>query len=120
MRLWDLVPLEGITKLAKRVDNEFRRYTDEYIVCCKETGFDEMVEFPLTWPRSANIQKLKSVGTTNTNESDLVASKGENNAAENSMIEESTLLMKFCVISPYYTCTGRDDIEVDLPFELTT
>jgi len=78
-----------------------------------------MVEFPLSWPRSANIQKLKSVGTTNTTEGDLVASEGANNAAKNSMIEESTLLMKFCAISPDYTRTGRDDIEVDFPFELT-
>jgi hypothetical protein len=40
LKMWDLVPLEDISKLAKRVDNEFRRYTDEYIVCCKEKGFD--------------------------------------------------------------------------------
>jgi hypothetical protein len=116
LKLWYLVPLEDITKLATHVDNELRRYTDEYIVCCKEKGFDGMVEFPLSWPRSANIQKLKSVGTTNITKGDLVASKGENNAAENSMIAESTLLMKFCAISPDYTRTGCHDIEVDLPF----
>jgi hypothetical protein len=67
LKLWDLVPLEDITKLAKRVDNEFRRYIDEYIVYCKENGFDGMVEFPLSWPIS-------------TTEGDQVASEGENNA----------------------------------------
>jgi hypothetical protein len=35
------------------------------------------------------------------------------------MIEESTLLMKFCSITPDYTRASCDSIEVDLPFELT-
>jgi hypothetical protein len=80
---------------------------------------NRMVEFPLSWPGSANIQKLKRVGTTNTTEGDLVESEGANNAAEKSMVKESTLLMKFCAISSDYTRTGRYDIEVDFPFELT-
>jgi hypothetical protein len=77
------------------------------------------IEFPLSWPRSANIQKFKSVGTNNTKEGDLVPSVDENDAAQNSMIEESTLLMKFCSITPDYTLSSCDSIEVDLPFELT-
>lgn len=77
------------------------------------------IECPLSWPRTANIRKFKSVGANNTEESDLVDSEDAKNAAENSMIEESTLLMKFCALSPDHMHTGRDDIEVDLPFELT-
>ncbi|RHN66698.1 putative uvrD-like Helicase, ATP-binding domain, P-loop containing nucleoside triphosphate hydrolase [Medicago truncatula] len=77
------------------------------------------IECPLSWPRTANIRKFKSVGANNTEESDLVDSEDAKNAAENSMIEESTLLMKFCALSPDHMRTGRDDIEVDLPFELT-
>jgi senataxin len=40
LKMWDLVPVEDIPQSAKRLDCEFRRYTDEYIVCCKEKGFD--------------------------------------------------------------------------------
>ncbi|XP_045797847.1 uncharacterized protein LOC123892041 [Trifolium pratense] len=119
LKMWDLVPVEDIPQLAKRLDCEFRRYTDEYFVCCKEKGFDGKIEFPLSWPRSANIQKFKSVGTINTKECDLVPSENKNDAAQNSMIEESSLLMKFCSITPDYTLTNCDSIEVDLPFELT-
>lgn len=77
------------------------------------------VEFPLSWPITANIQKLKSVGPDNTKETVLVVSEDANTAAQNAMIEESTLLMKFCSISLDYTPNDRDAIEVDLPFELT-
>jgi hypothetical protein len=77
------------------------------------------IEFPLRWPTSANIQKFKSVCTNNTKEGDLVPSEDESDAAKSSMIEESTLLMKFCSISPDYTRASCDSIEVDLPFELT-
>ncbi|MCI05737.1 lupus brain antigen-like protein, partial [Trifolium medium] len=40
LKMWDLVPVEDIPQSAKRLDCEFRRYTDEYIACCKEKGFD--------------------------------------------------------------------------------
>jgi senataxin len=40
LKMWDLVSAEDIPKLAKRLDCEFRRYTDEYFVFCKEKGFD--------------------------------------------------------------------------------
>lgn len=40
LKMWDIVRLEDIPKLAKSLDSEFRKYTDEYILCCKENGFD--------------------------------------------------------------------------------
>ncbi|KAL5077780.1 hypothetical protein RYX36_016764 [Vicia faba] len=119
LKIWDLVSVEEIARSAKHIDTEFKRYTDKYIVCSKERGFDGKVEFPLSWPITANIQKLKSVGTDNTKEAALVVSEDANTAVKNSMIEESTLLMKFCSISLDYTPNGRDAIEMDLPFELT-
>lgn len=83
---------------------------------------NRQVEFPLRWPGSVNIQKFRSVDT-NTKEGDLVASEDTSNAAEKSMIEESTLLMKFCSISQDCMLTGhdagRDAIEVDLLSDLT-
>ena len=36
LRVWDILPLEGVPKLAKRLENIFQRYTDDFINCCKE------------------------------------------------------------------------------------
>lgn len=36
LRVWDILPLEGVQKLANRLDNIFQRYTDDFINCCKE------------------------------------------------------------------------------------
>lgn len=38
LKFWDILPLEDIPKLVKRLDSVFCRYTDEYITCCKEKG----------------------------------------------------------------------------------
>lgn len=74
-------------------------------------------DFPLSWPISANIQRFKSAGNENAmDEEDLDASQDK---AKNSMIEESTLLMKYCSISQDCMLTEHDANEVDLPIEVT-
>lgn len=35
LKLWDILPLSEIPKLARRLDNIFAMYTDEYIDLCK-------------------------------------------------------------------------------------
>ncbi|KAJ1385984.1 hypothetical protein SESBI_41185 [Sesbania bispinosa] len=40
LKIWDILPLEDIPQLAKRLDNTCRRYTDEYIFRCKQKGFE--------------------------------------------------------------------------------
>ncbi|XP_061353992.1 uncharacterized protein LOC133298681 [Gastrolobium bilobum] len=108
LKVWDILPLEDIPKLVKRLDSVFGRYTDEYISLCKEKCFDRNIEFPLSWPVSANIQKFKNVN--NANKGDLNAFE-DKCFAENSKFEESMLLIKYC--------SFHDGLVVDLPFELT-
>jgi len=36
LRVWDVLPLEEVAKLLKRLDNIFSMYTDEFIKLCKE------------------------------------------------------------------------------------
>lgn len=36
LRVWDILPLEEVGKLLKRLDNIFSMYTDEFIKLCKE------------------------------------------------------------------------------------
>ena len=40
LRVWDILPLEGVLKLAKRLDNIFQRYTDDFNNCCNEKCLD--------------------------------------------------------------------------------
>lgn len=35
LRVWDILPLSEIPKLARRLDNIFAMYTDDYIDLCK-------------------------------------------------------------------------------------
>ncbi|TKY46635.1 PHD finger protein MALE MEIOCYTE DEATH 1 [Spatholobus suberectus] len=77
------------------------------------------IEFPLSWPLSANIQKFENVhsnaneGETNVNED---TSDAENSKVED---EECTLLMKYCLISRGYMLCGQDSLQVDLPYGVT-
>jgi len=41
LRIWDVLPLEDISKLVKHLGNLFRSYTDEYINLCEEICYDE-------------------------------------------------------------------------------
>ena len=36
LKIWDIMPLEDVPKLVKRLDNIFGSYTDEFISCCSE------------------------------------------------------------------------------------
>jgi len=36
LKIWDILPLDDIPQLAKRLDNVFKRYTLEYISMCKK------------------------------------------------------------------------------------
>ncbi|XP_027346720.1 uncharacterized protein LOC113858327 [Abrus precatorius] len=116
LKIWDILHLEDIPQLAKRLDNVFKGYTDEYISRCKEKGSDDGYRVflkPLSWPLSANIQKFKGVDN-NENENGLNAKE----ETENLKFEESILLMKYCSISRDYMLYGHDSLEVDLPFEV--
>jgi len=43
LKIWDLLPLEDIPKLIKRLDSMFGKYTDDYINHCKERCLDGYV-----------------------------------------------------------------------------
>lgn len=43
LRIWDVMPLEDISKLVKHLDSIFSSYTDEYINLCQEICYDGYV-----------------------------------------------------------------------------
>ncbi|KOM26457.1 hypothetical protein LR48_Vigan272s004500 [Vigna angularis] len=118
LKIWNILPLEDIQQLAKRLENLFKRYTDEYIRMCKKKGTNNLrdMEFPLNWPLSANIQKFENVHN-NVNDGDANdTSEADKSRAEH---EECTLLMKYCSISRDYMLHGKDSLQADLPYEVT-
>ena len=40
LKIWDMVPIEDIPKLVKRLDGMFRKYTDDFINRCQEKCLD--------------------------------------------------------------------------------
>ena len=45
LKIWDIVPMEDIPKLVKRLDNIFGKYTDDFINRCQEKCLEGYVYF---------------------------------------------------------------------------
>ena len=45
LKVWDILPLEDIPKLAIRLDASFGKYTNDYLNRCKAKCFDGYVHF---------------------------------------------------------------------------
>ncbi|XP_038701351.1 uncharacterized protein LOC119998175 isoform X2 [Tripterygium wilfordii] len=122
LRVWDVLPLEDIPKLEKRLHDIFAKYTDDFINRCKEKSLEGDLEIPKTWLTSSNIVRFKNL-TDNDTEEDLTGAASEARSyVENSKVSESLLLMKFYSLSSSvvnYLLSNRDGKELDLPFEVT-
>ncbi|CAK7326909.1 unnamed protein product [Dovyalis caffra] len=122
LKVWDLLPLEDIPKLAKRLDGIFERYTDEFISHCNEKCLEGDLEVPKIWTTSFDIVRYKSRSAneieSNSNSSDPDGSY----YVENSKVSDSLLLMKFYSLSAgvvSHLLSDRDGRELELPFEVT-
>ncbi|KAK2635999.1 hypothetical protein Ddye_030791 [Dipteronia dyeriana] len=121
LKVWDILPLEEVSKLMKRLDDIFVRYTGDYINRCKEKCLDGKLEVPKTWAASSDITRLKDLA--NEHGSDLSGADFDGRSyVENSKVSESLLLMKFYSLSfgiVSHLLSDRDGRELDLPFEVT-
>lgn len=45
LKVWDVLPLDEISKLAKRLDGMFAMYSDDFINCCNQKLCDGYVPF---------------------------------------------------------------------------
>ncbi|KAF5747513.1 hypothetical protein HS088_TW05G00235 [Tripterygium wilfordii] len=122
LKVWDVLPLEDIPKLEKRLHGIFAKYTDDFINRCKEKSLEGDLEIPKTWLTSSNIVRFKKL-TDNDTEDDLTGAASEAGSyVENSKVSESLLLMKFYSLSSSvvnYLLSDCDGKELDLPFEVT-
>ncbi|XP_057452229.1 uncharacterized protein LOC130744053 [Lotus japonicus] len=120
LKIWDILLLEDIPKIVKSLDNIFASYTDDFIRRCSEQCLVGKIEAPMTWERTTDIVKFKSIDNLG-NEAEM-SNCDERIYIENSNVEESLLLMKFYSISPVvvsHLLSDCDINELDLPFEVS-
>uniref|UniRef100_A0A803KZ70 UvrD-like helicase ATP-binding domain-containing protein n=2 Tax=Chenopodium quinoa TaxID=63459 RepID=A0A803KZ70_CHEQI len=120
LKIWDVLPLEDVSKLVKRLDSIYGAFTDDFLSCCKERSLEGELEVPRTWSKSIDIVRFKSNYAEST-----TASDGELDGtcyAENAKVSESLLLMKFYSLSAGivgHLLSDADGKALDLPFEVT-
>ncbi|KAI3957883.1 hypothetical protein MKW92_005401 [Papaver armeniacum] len=117
LKIWDILPLEEMPKLVKRLDNIFSMYTDDFINRCKER-MD--MEVPVIWEPCNEVVRYNA--RTKLYNGSSVEEFDERSYLENSKVNESLLLMKFYSLSSgvvRHLLSGSDGRELDLPFEMT-
>ncbi|KAK2992171.1 hypothetical protein RJ640_000807, partial [Escallonia rubra] len=121
LKVWDILPLQDISKLVKRLDNIFSKYTEDYLTRCGVKLLEGTFEVPMRWAPSSHIVQYKSLSNSGTVEPIDAGAVDGKSYVENSKVRDSLLLMKFYSLSSgavsnlLSSCNGGDD----LPFELT-
>ncbi|KAL2343586.1 hypothetical protein Fmac_004871 [Flemingia macrophylla] len=121
LKIWDVLPLEDIPKLVKRLDSIFGSYTDEFISRCSAKCIEGNLEVPVSWEKSTVLIKFKSLDNNGKNDDELSGSD-QRIYVENSKVEESLLLMKFYSLSSVvvsHLLSDRNSDELELPFEVS-
>nr|XP_027119396.1 uncharacterized protein LOC113736561 isoform X2 [Coffea arabica] len=122
LKVWDILPLEEIPKLLKRLDNIFNMYTDDFINQCEQKCLKGRAELPKCWPNSSKIIRHKNMNNGKSVADSTDSTLDGGCYAENSRVSESLQLMKFYSLSPgaaSHLLFSRDGQELDLPFEVT-
>ncbi|KAG5545643.1 hypothetical protein RHGRI_017953 [Rhododendron griersonianum] len=122
LKVWDVLPLDKISKLAKRLDGMFAMYSDDFINCCNQKLCDGDKEVPMSWGPSFDIPRFKSLCNHvlhNESSDGLIDGRSY---FENSKVSESLLLMKFYSLSSgmgNHLLSDNTGGELDLPFEVS-
>ncbi|KDP32609.1 hypothetical protein JCGZ_13159 [Jatropha curcas] len=122
LKVWDILPLEDIPSLVKRLSGIFERHTDDFISRCNAKCLEGDLEVPKVWSTSFDIVRYKSpINNEAGNDSNFGASDSRC-YVENSKVSDSLLLMKFYSLSSgvvKHLLSDRDGKELELPFEVT-
>ncbi|XWS34413.1 hypothetical protein CRYUN_Cryun21dG0036400 [Craigia yunnanensis] len=122
LKAWDLLPLEDIERLVKRLDGIFQMYTDDFISHCNEKYLEGNLDVPKTWTTSFDIVRFKALNQAQRENSSSGSASDGRCYLENSKVSESLLLMKFYSLSSgvvNHLLSSRDGRELELPFEVT-
>nr|GEW67078.1 UvrD-like helicase, ATP-binding domain, P-loop containing nucleoside triphosphate hydrolase [Tanacetum cinerariifolium] len=112
LKVWDVLSLDEIPKLTKRLESIFCAYTDAYINWCTEKCFEGNLEVPKSWPTSEEVIRFRYLSDC---EDESEVRVNARNYVENSKVSESLLLMKFYslsrrVVSHLLSGTGKTTV----------
>ncbi|KAF3792770.1 TPR and ankyrin repeat-containing protein 1 [Nymphaea thermarum] len=122
LKVWDILPLAGVPKLVKRLENIFLMYTDIYTNYCKTRHIQGKLVVPMTWENSEGFVRYKSIGAVENYASEGPEASDLPVSMEKSNVHESLLLMKFYSLSSgivKHLLTSEDGNEIELPLEVT-
>nr|POE80710.1 tpr and ankyrin repeat-containing protein 1 [Quercus suber] len=122
LKVWDILPLEDIPKLAIRLDALFGKYTNDYLNRCKAKCFDGDLEVPMSWVTSLDFVRYKNSSYNGDMADSDDVCFGRRTFVENSMVSDSLTLMKFYSLSSgvvSHLLSRCDGKELDFPFELS-
>ncbi|WRX14404.1 DNA2/NAM7 helicase [Theobroma cacao] len=122
LKAWDVLPLEDVGRLVKRLDGIFKMHTDDFISHCNEKYLKGNLEVPKTWTTSFDIVRYKTISQGERENSSSGSASDGRCYVENSKVSESLLLMKFYSLSSgvvNHLLSDRDGKELELPFEVT-
>ncbi|XVF85499.1 hypothetical protein PTKIN_Ptkin17bG0122500 [Pterospermum kingtungense] len=122
LKVWDLLPLEDIGTLVKRLDSFFKMYTDDFVGHCNEKYLEGDLEVPKIWTTSYDIVRFKTLSHDESNNSSTGNVLDGRCYLENSKVSESLLLMKFYSLSSgvvNHLLSYPAGRELELPFEVT-
>ncbi|GJT76661.1 UvrD-like helicase, ATP-binding domain, P-loop containing nucleoside triphosphate hydrolase [Tanacetum coccineum] len=118
LKVWNILPLEEIPELTKRLGSIFSAYSDDYINRCTEKCFEGNLEVPKSWPASQKIIRFRYI--SDCDQSEVSVNPGNARSyVENSKVSESLLLMKFYSLSRGVVSHLLSGDEVDLPMQVT-
>ncbi|XP_056164570.1 uncharacterized protein LOC115681834 [Syzygium oleosum] len=119
LKIWDVLPLEDVAKLVKRLDSIFETYSDDFISRCNEKFIEGAQEVPKTWP--FDVVRYRSPSEDQFGSSSDADASDHRLYAENARVTKSLFLMKFYPLSTdvSHLHNDGDSNEAILPFEVT-
>ncbi|XP_010068664.3 uncharacterized protein LOC104453580 [Eucalyptus grandis] len=122
LKIWDVLPLEDVVKLVKRLDSIFETYSDDFISRCNEKCIEGDLQVPKTWACTFDFVRYRSPSEGQFGSSSDADASDRRLYVENVKVSESLLLMKFYPLSSDIVRNLLDDSdgnEASLPFEVT-
>ncbi|KAJ9554076.1 hypothetical protein OSB04_018121 [Centaurea solstitialis] len=120
LKVWDILHLEEIPKLSKRLENIFAVYTDDYINRCTEKCLEGNLEIPKSWVATQEIIRFRTPRKREGESEASMNPPGDGiSYVENSKVSESLLLMKFYHLSSGAVNHLLSGKEHDLPMQVT-
>ncbi|KAL3731199.1 hypothetical protein ACJRO7_028125 [Eucalyptus globulus] len=122
LKIWDVMPLEDVAKLIKRLDSIFETYSDDFISRCNEKCFEGDLQVPKTWACTFDFVRYRSPSEDQFGSGSDADASDRRLYAENVKVSESLLLMKFYPLSSdivRHLLDDSDGNEASLPFEVT-